>query len=247
MTRAVRHALTSSLATLVLLAGCHEQVLTARPEDEANTALATLARSGVQARKTDAGRGLFDISVPPSEFDAALEVLSVAGLPREPEPGLSELFPEPGLVSNPTEQRIRYHQALAAELGSSLRRLSGVREARVHLGLPAEQPRRLDRTPQKPLEASVMLIVESLDESRPESSSDAARRLVAGAVVGLEPEAVSVVMTSAPALPEVASAQQAKLQPAMLAAGLGTTVSGLVLAALLLIRRRAPVTGESSK
>jgi type III secretion protein J len=228
---------------LAFLAGCHEAVLTARPEDEANTALAALSRSGVGARKVDAGRGSFDVRVPARDFERSLEILEGVGLPRAKEPGLAELFPEPGLVPSATEERVRYHRALAGELGASLRRLSGVREARVHLALPMEQPRRLDRAPVVPAKASVLILAEPGRHGELEIRAYAMRQLVAGAVVGLEVEDVSVVVTeAAPLPPSPARAEYPGLpRPALLAGGVGTLLAGLLLVGALLIRRRPAI------
>jgi type III secretion protein J len=225
------------LSLASLLAGCREPVLTARPEDEANTALATLSRAGLRAQKLDLGRGAFRVVVAGRDMDAALEVLSIAGLPRASEPGLAELFPEPGLVSSPAEERARYHLALSGELSASLRRLSGVRDARVHLGIPQERARRLDRSPQEPAKASVLLLAEPGETAELEGRADSIRELVAGAVSGLEAGAVSVVVTEARAMP-VASSPKRAPRPMMLAAGAGTALLGIVMAVLLVLWRR---------
>ncbi len=223
---------------LLLLTGCHQPVLTSRPEDEANAALATLARAGVPARKTDLGRGAFSVLVPASKLEHALEVLSIAGLPRAAVPGIAEFFPEPGLVRGATEERARYNLALAGELSMSLRRLSGVRDARVHLALPKERARRLDRAPQEPSKASVLMLVEPDRVHSIEEQSDSIRELVAGAVAGLEPMAVSVVITAAAPFPDSIQIRAEPVRPAMLATGMSTLAIGLGLACFLLVRGR---------
>lgn len=236
--KASRLAVLVGLLSSLALLGCHEPVLTSRPEDEANEALATLASAGIEARKLESGRGSFSVTVPPRELEPAVTVLAVAGLPRSEEPGLADLFPDSGLVSSPTEDRARYNLGLAGELGSSLRRLPGVRDARVHLGLPRERARRLDRTPADPAKASVLLIVEPASAGSPSLQIEPIRELVAGAVTGLQREAVSVVITESKPLPAIERPGDGQPRPVMLATGASAAVAGLALSCLFVIRRK---------
>jgi type III secretion protein J len=113
---------------------------------------------------------------------------AAAALPRE-QPGFAELYGRERLVPTPAEERARWMIATAGELSRSLAQLPGVADARVHLAL-SHASNALDAEP--PLrKASVLLRREA--GRGPPVDEEAVRALVAGAVEGLTPDAVSIV------------------------------------------------------
>lgn len=231
------------LLLLVLLlattAGCREPVLSARSEAEANDALEVLIRAGLDARKA-AGRKGFDVTVPADRMEEALSTLSASGLPREAPPGLAELFGEPGLVPTGLEEQVRYHRALEGELARTLGAVEGVAGARVHLALPFAGRRRPGDAPPAPVKAGVLVHALPGRATSLRLRTDELQRLVAGAVAGLAPEDVSVVVTEPPPprrRPRRAG-RRLGLRHALLAGGGATVACGVGLTALVVVRRR---------
>ena len=193
---------TSILALLPVLAACGDEVLLHRlDEPQANQVLVALGDAGVAARKERDGadEGTFQVAVRPSEAAVARSLLSARDLPRGRSPGFGELFGSPGLVPTPLEEHARYLHALSGELGRTLESIDGVLGARVHLALPVPDPLRPEA--RRSSRASVMLKVRPEARGRIESQADGLRRLVAGAVDGLDPGSVAVLVADAATSP----------------------------------------------
>lgn len=174
------------------------------PEREANEIVLLLEEAGVPAKKDRestvggaAGRAdrAWSVTVGSNDAGRALQVLSDHALPRETPPGFSEVMSHESLIPTATEERVRHRQALAGELARTLESVRGVIEARVHLALPeaAELPT-LEAAPAAP-SASVLLRISTPATPLP---VDDVKRLVAGAVPGLSPTGVSVVLVPEP-------------------------------------------------
>jgi len=219
------------LVTLSLLAGgCRAAVLTQSEERDANQALAALSEAHIPAKKHPIGKGQFEVTVPQASLDEAIEALARVGLPERSEPGLAELFAEPGLVPSSLEEQVRYHRALSAELARSLRSFEGVREARVHLALSTDPgSRRRGAPPPPPPSASVLLRVEAEELPRLRGLSHELQALIAGAVPGLDLAQVSLVYARlpprrkapSPARPALPSGALAGIGGVAAAAGVG--------------------------
>lgn len=171
---------------------CSARVAGGLGESDANEVVAALDRAGIAADKRSEGGGAesrFAVEVERGELGAALRVLEDSALPRRVDPGIAETYAEPSLVPSSNEERARYHAAIAGELASTLERIDGVLDARVHLGLPEPRDLPIEGAPAG-ARASVLL------EVRRGAHVDHAgvRALVAGAVDGLPESAVSVVV-----------------------------------------------------
>ncbi len=182
-------------ALLALLTGCEATIASGLSESQANSVVVALDGQGIGATKAPgagAGDG-WDIRVPNDDVGSALSVLRAQGLPREPTPGLAEVFGEPTLVPTATEERARYVAAQSGELARSLEGMEGVLGARVHLAIPGGREIAFDAEPTPP-SASVLL------RTRAGASVDelAVQALVAGAVPELAPEGVAVVTVEVP-------------------------------------------------
>jgi type III secretion system YscJ/HrcJ family lipoprotein len=191
-----RPSLVFALLVPILCAACEAELSSGLAEDQADEIVLALDAAGIGARKAREAGGSNDaryrVTVGSEELTGALAVLHEAGLPRHHEPGFAELFGEPGLVPSVAEERARYASAVAGELARSLESMDGVGRARVHVATP-EATGALDDAPPR-ARASVLI-------SHPAGSSvdeAAVRRLVAGAVDGLAPEDVAVVLSRAP-------------------------------------------------
>lgn len=196
------------IATLAALVGCERvPVQGSLPEREANEIVLLLEEAGVPAHKdreaTAGGGGRQDrgwsVTVSASDAGRALQVLSDNALPHETPPGFSEVLSGDSLIPTASEERVRHRQALAGELARSLESVQGVIEARVHLAVPEVELLPTLEAPALAPTASVLLRISTPVTPLP---VDEVKRLVGGAVPGLTPTAVTVVV-----VPEVRPAR----------------------------------------
>jgi type III secretion system YscJ/HrcJ family lipoprotein len=181
------------LALLALL-GCSETVLRSSEESEANRAAAALERHGVPAALASSQKGRtssFELRVDEEDAPYARTVLAAYGFPRAPRAGAAALGAGSGLVSSPVEERARIAAAVARDLEQSLEAVDGVVEARVHLTFPLGEDAAFGvETAARAPRASTL--VRHVDRDAPLRADDV-RRLVAGAVDGLDGSNVEVV------------------------------------------------------
>jgi type III secretion protein J len=221
------------LALFLPLAGCGVELEHGLDERQANEVASVLEAAGVSADKEpeEGQANAYKIIVSRPESGRAFALLESRDLPRRDQRGLSETFKNAGLLPSAVEERARYAAALAAELERSLEGVPGVISARVHLALAPDEPLVGDAAHARAT-ASVLLKSE-----RALSLADAdVKRLVAGAVNGLSPADVSVVVAggaNAPAAPpfdRVGPVRVAKESRPLVAA---LATSGLALILLL--------------
>jgi type III secretion protein J len=190
-------------ALVVALSGCDVPVLSGVDEAQANLALGALDRAGVAATKeTDARAGdRFAVTVARDQVGAAIRALAEQALPQ-PEPvGLASTFGAGALVPSFAAERAQYVAATASELEKTLDGVDGVVRARVHLDATPVTPL-VGKAP--PAKASVLV------EHRPGPSPlprEAVQQLVAGAVSGLAPADVAVVLTPRAVSPPIGMAR----------------------------------------
>lgn len=186
------------LLLVFILSGCGVELEHGLDERQANEISSVLESAGISADKVaDEGQnGTYTIVVPRSAAGRAFAVLEARDLPRRSLRGLSDTFARGTLLPSPVEDRARYAAALAAELERSLEEVPGVVSARVHLALPAEEPLVGDAAHARAT-ASVLLKTHAPPALAPAD----VQRLVAGAVNGLQPADVGVVVAGAPPEP----------------------------------------------
>ena len=129
-------------AALALLAGCEEETtLYARLEErQANAIIAELKAHDISCRKMPGEEGTWNVMVGEGNFATAVELLEQKGLPRRQYQGVAESFKKTGMVSSPSEERIRFMDALAQDLSRTISQIEGVVDARVHVVLPENDP-----------------------------------------------------------------------------------------------------------
>ena len=128
------------LALTLVLAGCKAELYSGLNESEANEMVAALAAGGIDAGKERLEGADWQVSVDDRRSGAALNLLRAQGLPRERFVSLGELFQKQGLVSTPTEERMRYIYGVSQELSHTLGSIDGVVSARVHVVIPTNDP-----------------------------------------------------------------------------------------------------------
>jgi flagellar M-ring protein FliF len=148
--------------------------------------ISALEQSGVP-HKIDSMSGA--ITVPADQVQQAKLLLASSGLPRSSSMGFEILEQEQSLGTSNFMEQARYNRALEQELVQTIKRIQGVRDARVHLSIPKQSS--FIRSSNKP-SASVMI-----DLFRTQSVSDmqltGILHLVASSVSGLDAENVSIV------------------------------------------------------
>ena len=129
-------------AAAMLFAGCDkETTLHARLEErQANLVMAALLDAGINCRKTEGEEGTWNVMVDESRFAKAVNLLVRLGLPRNEHQGIGEVFKKTGMISSPSEERIRFMDALAQDLAKTISGIDGVVDARVHVVLPENDP-----------------------------------------------------------------------------------------------------------
>jgi type III secretion protein J len=228
---------TVSFALVVLLAGCgDEPLLHDLGERQANEVLVALDEEGVAATKVrqEGTEAAWTVSVERGQGGRAHRLLAARQLPRARPQGLGDVFAQGGMVPTPVEERARWLHALSGELARSVEALDGVVEARVHLGLPAEDPLHPGVRPTP--RAAVLVKCRPASCASLRELEPGLRSLVAGAVEGLAPEAVAVVIAEAATVPSAAAARTWRLTPWL--AGLAG-LAACALGALAWRERRA--------
>lgn len=154
------------------------------PEDAA-AIVQKLKESGVDYRLPENGGSVL---VPSARLADLRLTMAAAGLPKSGRIGF-ELFDKTNLGATEFTEHINYRRALEGELERSVMSLAEVEQARVHITFPKESVFLED---QKPGKASVLV------KTRPgarlsQQNVQAINHLIASAVEGLSPDAVSVL------------------------------------------------------
>ena len=128
------------LALLLALAGCKVGLYSSLNEQEANEIVAALSGEGIAASKNRLEGDNWQVEVDETRMSGALDVLRGQGLPQDRYASMGKVFQKQGLVSTPSEERMRYIYAVSQELSQTLRNIDGVVAARVHVVIPANDP-----------------------------------------------------------------------------------------------------------
>lgn len=180
------------LALCLLIAGCKVDLYSGLDEKQGNEMLALLLVEGVDAEKVADKKGTVKLRVDKNQLSNAIEILSRNSYPRDKFATLSDVFPEGGLISSPTEESARYNYAVSQDLAATVSNIDGVLTARVHLVLPEQQATKKSKNSVKLAKASVFIKHSSnisLDAYIPQI-----KQMIANSVGGLKYENIAVIL-----------------------------------------------------
>lgn len=130
------------LLAAALLSGCDRKttLFSELEESQANLVIATISGAGMDADKTPGTEGTWNVTVSKADFAKAANLCEEKGLPRKKFNGVGTVFKKTGMVSSPSEERIRFMDAIAQDLSQTISMIDGVIDARVHVVLPENDP-----------------------------------------------------------------------------------------------------------
>lgn len=129
------------LLTTFLISSCQMELHNGLSESDVNSMLAIMLRNNIAAEKIKDKKGdSFALSVDNSKIPESVQLLTEHGYPKQKYKGIGEIFEKEGLVSSPTEERVRYIFALSQSVEETLTNIDGVIVARVHIVMPENNP-----------------------------------------------------------------------------------------------------------
>ena len=186
-----RKAMMMPLAAALLLAGCDKEATlhSGLGERQANLVMAALLDSGISCRKTPGEEGTWNVLCSEAKFAQAVNLLERQGLPREPRQGIGEVFKKTGMISSPSEERIRFMDALAQDIARTISMIEGVVDARVHVVLPENDPFARNTLP-----SSAAVAIRSRWNADITDLVPSVKALVKNAIEGLQYEKIQVTI-----------------------------------------------------
>lgn len=178
-------------ALALALAGCEKMttLFSGLDEAQANAVMAALLDDGVRCVKAPGEEGTWNVDIDESKFARAANLCEELGLPRRRFQGVGDVFKKTGMVSSPSEERIRFMDAVAQDLSRTISMIDGVLDARVHVVLPENDPFSKNTLPSSAAVAIRARWNADLQESVPQIKS-----LVKNAIEGLAFEKITVTI-----------------------------------------------------
>ena len=180
-----------AICAALLLAGCDkETTLHAGLEElQANLVMAALIDAGISCHKAPGEEGTWNVMVSEQKFADAVNLLEKKGLPRRSHMGIGEVFKKTGMISSPSEERIRFMDALAQDLARTISMIDGVVDARVHVVIPENDPFARNALP-----SSAAVAIRSRWDADVTDIVPSVKGLVKNAIEGLHYEKIMVTI-----------------------------------------------------
>jgi type III secretion protein J len=174
-----------------LLAGCDKETTlhSGLEERQANLVMAALIDAGISCHKAPGEEGTWNVMVSEQKFADAVNLLEQKGLPRRAHNGVGEVFKKTGMISSPSEERIRFMDALAQDIARTISMIDGVVDARVHVVLPENDPFARNALP-----SSAAVAIRSRWDADIADIVPSVKGLVKNAIEGLQPEKIMVTI-----------------------------------------------------
>jgi type III secretion protein J len=182
-------AITTLLFGLLFLSGCYQELYTDQPEHQINEMMALLVQAGIPCKKTAGLEGSWSLQVDADKMSMAMNLLRENGYPRNVFESMGKVFEKKGLISSPTEERIRFIYALSQEISTTIARIDGVLDARVHIVLPENNP-----YAEKLIPSSAAVFIKQKPGIDLEPQTMKIKELVVNAIEGLEFKNVTVAL-----------------------------------------------------
>lgn len=181
----------SILTFILLLCGCDEMVVlfNALDEQQANPIMALLQDNHLSCQKSAGEENTWKLMVKQRDFAKAVELCQQHGLPQQIYHGVGDVFKKTGMVSSPTEERIRFMDALAQDLSRTISEIDGVISARVHIVLPNNDPFAKNALP-----SSAAVAIRYRSDSDLEDHIPEIKNLVMNAIEGVDYDKITVTL-----------------------------------------------------
>ncbi len=175
----------------IAMAGCGKEATlhSGLEERQANLVMAALLDAGISCTKSPGEEGTWNVTVEESRFAEAVNLLERQGLPRRSFQGVGEVFKKTGMISSPSEERIRFMDALAQDLSRTISGIDGVVDARVHIVLPENDPFARNTLP-----SSAAVAIRSRWDTDITDVIPSVKGLVKNAIEGLTAEKIMVTV-----------------------------------------------------
>ncbi len=179
-----------ALAAL-LFAGCEKQttLFSGLVETQANAVMAALLDNSIKCTKVPGDEGTWNVMIGEGDFANAANLCERRGLPRRSFQGVGEVFKKTGMVSSPSEERIRFMDAVAQDLSRTISMIEGVVDARVHVVLPENDPFSKNTLP-----SSAAVAIRSRWDADLSDAIPQVKSLVRNAIEGLSFEKITVTV-----------------------------------------------------
>jgi type III secretion protein J len=222
----VAHRWAVAALAVVVLCSCKGELYARVSERDANDILATLYAAGIAAYKSTRDEKSWSVEVSQQDLQRALQVVGEHGLPREQFSNTGELFKKEGLISTPSEERIRFIYAISQELAHTLSEIDGVVSARVHPVIPANDPLASHIRP-----SSASIFIKHRRDADLQAMAPAIKNLVMRSIEGLEYENISLTFVAT----EEPGAHEAAPVPVAARGPVKAVVGGLAMSLLFVL------------
>ena len=192
MNRILRHGqMIAAIVLAFVLSGCDKETTlhAGLEEQQANLVMAALIDAGISCHKSPGEEGTWNVMVSEPRFADAVNLLERKGLPRRSHMGVGEVFKKTGMISSPSEERIRFMDALAQDIARTISMIDGVVDARVHVVLPENDPFARNALP-----SSAAVAIRSRWDADITDIVPSVKGLVKNAIEGLQPEKIMVTI-----------------------------------------------------